>query len=211
MHARMPIALGRFAPILHPMSSLSDQPLGALAINPAERPHLSPMPGATDEHRRQGRKLAAIHRGHLWDLARIAKVLARIKAGETPPDELRDIVLASDMTQNYRSFGSLCGQECRVLGFHHDAEEHHMFPELEAVGQNALTRVVARLRAEHAIVHELLLRLERAAMTLIYEPTDANFALAEATFERLLDVVRSHFGYEETELEEAIGLYLDAI
>ena len=191
--------------------SLSDRPLKALAIDPAERPHLPPMPGATDEHRRQGRKLAAIHRGHLWDLARIAQVLRRIKAGDAPPEDLRDIVLNADMAQNYRAFGSLCGQECRMLSFHHDAEEHHMFPELEAVGNAALSKVVARLRVEHEVVHELLTRLERAAMTLMYEATDENFAGAEATFERLLDVVKSHFGYEETELEEAIGLHLTYI
>ena len=191
--------------------SLSDRPLETLAIDPAERPHLPPMPGATDEHRRQGRKLAAIHRGHLWDLARIAQVLRRIKAGDAPPEDLRDIVLNADMAQNYRAFGSLCGQECRMLSFHHDAEEHHMFPELEAVGNAALSKVVARLRVEHEVVHELLTRLERAAMTLMYEATDENFAGAEATFERLLDVVKSHFGYEETELEEAIGLHLTYI
>ena len=191
--------------------SLSDRPLETLAIDPAERPHLPPMPGATDEHRRQGRKLAAIHRGHLWDLARIAQVLRRIKAGDAPPEDLRDIVLNADMAQNYRAFGSLCGQECRMLSFHHDAEEHHMFPELEAVGNAALSKVVARLRVEHEVVHELLTRLERAAMTLMYEATDENFAGAEATFERLLDVVKSHFGYEETELEEAIGLHLTHI
>ena len=98
-----------------------------------------------------------------------------------------------------------------MLSFHHDAEEHHMFPELEAVGNAALSKVVARLRVEHEVVHELLTRLERAAMTLMYEATDENFAGAEATFERLLDVVKSHFGYEETELEEAIGLHLTHI
>jgi iron-sulfur cluster repair protein YtfE (RIC family) len=169
------------------------------------------MPNATDEHRRQGRKLAAIHRGHLWEIARIARVIERIEAGDAPPEALRDIVLASDMAQNFRAFGSLCGRECKMLQFHHDAEEHHMFPELERKGTDAIRRLVARLREEHEIVHELLARLERASMALMFEPSESEFADAKAIFSRLVEVVRSHFGYEESELEEAIGLFLDAI
>lgn len=193
------------------MSNLKTAPLSELAIDPAERPQLPPMPNATDEHRRQGRKLAAIHRGHLWEIARIARVIERIEAGDAPPEALRDIVLASDMAQNFRAFGSLCGRECKMLQFHHDAEEHHMFPELERKGTDAIRRLVARLREEHEIVHELLARLERASMALMFEPSESEFADAKAIFSQLVEVVRSHFGYEESELEEAIGLFLDAI
>ncbi len=186
----------------------SDKPLADLHVNFGTRPKLPPMPQATDTHRRHGRKLAAIHRAHLMDMARISLVLDRIEAGDAPPEELQRVVLSTDMAQNYRAFGSLCGQECRVLTFHHDAEEHMMFPQLEAAGIDALTAVVARLRQEHEVVHELLLRLERAAMTLMYEPGEAEYAAARDIFQRLAEVVKSHFGYEETELEEAIGLYV---
>lgn len=207
--SRSPIAGSRTITHGQPMPNFTQAPLENLTIDPTERPNMPPLSGATDEHRRQGRKLAAIHRGHLWEIARISKVLDRIEAGDEPPASLKDIVLASDMAQNFRAFGSLCGQECRMLTFHHDAEEHMMFPKLESAGQDALTKLVARLRYEHKIVHELLVRLERAAMTLMYEPNDENFALARSVFTRLVEVVTSHFGYEETELEEAIGLYID--
>ncbi len=169
------------------------------------------MPEATDEHRRQGRKLAAIHRAHLMDLARINRTLRRIEAGDAPPEDLADIVLSLEMTENLRAFGSLCGQECRMLTFHHDAEEYSVFPQLEAKGSDALRAVVTRLRKEHEVVHELIQRLERASMTLMFEPDDGAFQDASAIFRRLESVVASHFGYEEDQIEEALGVYLNGL
>ncbi len=86
------------------MTDTSSLPLSELDIDPSERPSLPKMPEATDQHRRQGRRLAAIHRGHLMEFGRIARTLERIKAGDAPPGELADIVLHLDMTQNYRAF-----------------------------------------------------------------------------------------------------------
>ena len=71
--------------------------------------------------------------------------------------------------------------------------------------------MVAKLRAEHEVVHELLMRLEAAATALVEEPSEARFAEAAAVFRKLEAVIRSHFGYEETELAEAIGYYLGGI
>ena len=189
------------------MSNHTKTALSDLTVDFPTRPKMPALPGATDAHRHQGRMLAAIHRAHLWELARVGKVLKRIEAGDSPPEELSDIVLALDMAQNLRVFGSLCGQECRMLSFHHDAEEHALFPELEAAGHAALSALVARLRQEHEVVHELLRRLEDAAATLVDSPTDENLTETGAVFLQLETVVRSHFGYEEAELEEAIGLY----
>ena len=185
--------------------------LSALHVRFGERPHMPAMPGATEDHRRQGRKLAAIHRAHLMDMSRIARLLAAIKGGSEAPAALVQAVQASDMAQNLRQFGALCGWECQVLNFHHDAEEAGMFPELEAKGSDALRAVVARLRAEHEVVHELIKRLSRAAMALQFEPGEAGFDDARAVFEQLLEVVQSHFHYEETELEEAIGVHLTGL
>lgn len=42
-------------------------------------------------------------------------------------------------------------------------------------------------------------------------PSEAHFTHAAATFRKLEEIVRSHFGYGETELAEAIGYYLGAI
>jgi len=120
-------------------------------------------------------------------------------------------VLSLDMAENFRAFGSLCGRECQMLKFHHDIESADMFPRIEAAGGGVFREVVAKLMAEHEVVHELIVRLGRAANTLAEDPREENFVQAAVIFRKLEEVVRSHFGYEETELAEAIGYYLGAI
>lgn len=193
------------------MSTLSQHALEDLDLNEAGRPAAPKIDGATEDHVRAGRHLAAIHRHYLMDMARIAAVLQRIEMGDAAPEDLRQIVLATDMGENFRVFGSLCGQECKILTMHHDIEQASMFPRLETAGGGVFADIVAKLRAEHEVVHELLVRLERAAMALMYDQTAENFADAAAIFRKLETVIRSHFKYEETELAEAIGYYLDGI
>lgn len=191
--------------------SLAETALQDLSVENGTRPSAPDLPQATQAHRKKGRRLAAIHRHYLMDLARIAAVLDRIKAGNSPPAELKDIVLSLDMAQNFRAFGSLCGQECRVLTMHHDIEQHHMFPTLENSEVPGIVAVVARLRQEHEVVHELIKRLDQAADDLMQTGAEPEFAAAGAVFEKLLAVVQSHFKYEETELEAAIGLFVKQI
>ncbi|KUP93378.1 hemerythrin domain-containing protein [Tritonibacter horizontis] len=193
------------------MTDLSSHALDDLTLNEAARPKAPPVPEATDQHRRQGQQLAAIHRHYLAEMAQIAAVLARIEAKDAPPAHLKRIVLSLDMTENLRGFGSLCGRECQVLKLHHDIESSDMFPRVEAAGGGKFRDIVAKLKAEHEVVHELIIRLNRAADALIDDPSEANFTQAATTFRKLEAVVRSHFGYEETELAEAIGYYLERI
>ncbi len=193
------------------MTDLSTQSLDELSLDEAARPKAPPVPEAMDGHRRQGRQLAAIHRHYLMEIAQIGAVLARIEAGGTPPENLKRIVLSLDMAENFRAFGSLCGRECQILKFHHDIESADMFPRIEAAGGGKFREVVAKLKAEHEVVHELIIRLSEAADALAKDPKDANFVQAAMTFRKLGEVVRSHFGYEETELAEAIGYYLGSV
>ena len=134
-------------------------------------------------------------------------VLDRIEAGEASGKDLTDAVTSAEFAQNVRQFGSLCGRECKVLNGHHDIEEFALFPELASKGNDALRAVVDRLKEEHKVVHELLVRLERAAMALMFEVDAEKFSEARAVFRQLETVVHSHFGYEETQLEEAIGVF----
>lgn len=193
------------------MTDLSTQPLDELSVDEAARPKAPPVPEATDLHRRQGQQLAAIHSHYLREMAQIGAVLARIEARDAPPEHLKRLVLSLDMAENFRAFGSLCGRECHVLKFHHDIESTDMFPRIEAAGGGRFREVVAKLKAEHEVVHELIIRLSRAADALAESPSEANFVQAGNTFRKLEEVVRSHFGYEETELAEAIGYYLGSI
>lgn len=190
---------------------LATQPLETLSVETGIRPKAPPIKGATDHDRAAGRQLAAIHRHYLMDLGRIARLMERIEAGDAPPAALADIVLHSDMSRNLSAFGTICGQACHVLMMHHNIEEGHMFPGIHGPAGEGIRAVVDRLREEHKVIHELLDRLAVAAKALAAEATDKRFEEVRAVYRALFEAVRSHFKYEETELEEAIGVYLGGI
>lgn len=192
------------------MSDISDAPLEALSVEFGTRPKAPKLANVTDMQRRKGRQLAAIHRHYLQDMARLSTVIDRIEAGDAPPAHLAQIVLASDMSQNFAAFGNLCGQSCQMLAMHHNIEQHHMFPEIEDKAP-AFAALIARLRAEHEVVHELLNRLAACSQRLTQSPDAEGFAETRATFAALLRAIQSHFGYEERELEWAIGVYVEQI
>ena len=192
------------------MNDLSQTPLDALDVEAGTRPQAPKLENVTKAQRAKGQHLAAIHAHYLSDMARISMVIDRIEAGDTPPAHLAQIVLASDMAQNFAAFGNLCGQGCQMLAMHHNIEEHHMFPEIE--GKAApFAALIARLREEHKVVHELLDRLANCAERLVNQPDADGFAETRATYRALHRAIQSHFGYEERELEAAIGVYVDRI
>ncbi|MGC1505408.1 MAG: hemerythrin domain-containing protein [Sulfitobacter sp.] len=188
-------------------TNLRQKPLADLSVEHGSRPGKPHLGTVGTDTRRAGRHLAAIHRHYLGDLGRIAKVLQRVKAGDAPPAELSHIVLDADMTKNLRAVGTICGQECGVLKMHHDIEEQSIFPQLHGRGTAQIKAIVDRLQAEHLVVHEVLERLAAAADALSDTPSEENFQHTTEVFDRLLFVVRSHFHYEETTLEEALGVF----
>ena len=193
------------------MNDISQIPLTELDLNEAARPKMPPLAGANDLHRRKGRHLAAIHRHYLSEMQQISHVLERIKTRDESPDSLSQIVLHSAMHKNFEAAGTLCGHQCRVLTMHHDIEEQSMFPALSAQGNSALTALVDKLKSEHLVIHELLIRLGNAGDALVASPDEKNFDGAFEVFLTLRSAVISHFGYEETELAEAIGMYMDGL
>ncbi|WP_299723156.1 hemerythrin domain-containing protein [uncultured Tateyamaria sp.] len=189
-------------------SDLSAVPLENLSVEAGTRPHAPALPNATGAQRAKGRQLASIHAHYLQDMARLAAVIDRIEAGVAPPAHLAQIVLASDMAQNFAAFGNLCGQGCQMLTMHHNIEEQHMFPEIEGKA-TPFAALIARLREEHKVVHELLDRLAACSARLTRSPDAEGFAETRAVFAALHRAIQSHFGYEERELEAAIGVYVE--
>ena len=180
-------------------------------LDEASRPKAPKLPQATDAHRQAGRHLAAIHRHYLHDMARIKMVLDRIEAGDAPPEHLHEVVLSLEMAENYRGLWIALRAGMSDPG---DAPQHRRalhVPCIEARASAGFGDVVAKLRAEHKVVHARSTELERAATALMEAPTEAHFAKAATAFRHLEATVRSHFHYEETELEEAIGVYLDGV
>lgn len=176
-------------------------------IDEANRPKAPAIDGATPMHRRQGLRLAAIHRLHLGQFAEVQGLVERIAAGEAQAAALGAAVDGMAMTRNYRLFGAVCGEECQMLTFHHTAEDTQIFPQLEASGVSGLIRVVEQLRAEHEVVHALIDELRAGAEAILRDPGPAAFAQLRDTLGRMEAVLRSHFHYEETELAEALGYY----
>ena len=192
-------------------NNLSHTETADLTVEFGDRPSMPALDGITDQHRRAGLHLAAIHRMHLQDMNRMGIFLEHLKQGKITAVAFADSINKIELNQNMRMFGTLCGRECQVLNFHHDAEEQMIFPELERQNIDALSKIVERLRQEHLVVHELLKRLEEAADKLIKDTSTSNFDEITEIFEQLHKVVKSHFGYEETELREALGKFAPVI
>ncbi len=173
----------------------------------SQRPKAPAIRGATEEHRSAGRKLAMIHNMHLSALDETKAMIDRIQHGENAAENLAAHVTSLQLWENYRKFGNLCGRECQYLDFHHRSEDTEIFPAIAQSGSDGLRRVIARLTQEHSVIHQLLETLAMNVADLWSDPNAANFALTRETFEVLDRAIRSHFGYEQTELQEAIGYY----
>ena len=176
-------------------------------LDPTTRPKMTKIEGATDAQRRHGRRLAAIHEMHLRQMRQVRHVMEQVASGERQLAALDTALSELDMRHNYRVFGSVCGQECGMLTGHHTIEDRYLFPVLAAQDNPILRRVVERLMAEHEIVHAYIERMEDAATELMNQPGPDTFAALREAFETLESFVVSHFGYEQEELEEALGYY----
>jgi hypothetical protein len=168
------------------------------------RPKAPRIEGVTEAQRWHGKRLAQIHEMHLHQMTYVRHVMEHIEAGEEGAEALGEAIGGLQMRNNYRAFGNLCGQECQMLTFHHTAEDEYIFPALMEGGEG-LRKVVERLGAEHDVIHQLLEEFETRVAALIADPSPDTFARVKEAFETLEKVVKSHFGYEQTELEEALG------
>ncbi|TVR11628.1 MAG: hypothetical protein EA385_01025 [Salinarimonadaceae bacterium] len=171
------------------------------------RPRAPKIAGATDAHRAHGRRLRLFHHAHIHQLAQLRRVIEALARGEGDEAEVAARASSLAMAENYRRFGALCGHECQMLTLHHMIEDQEIFPRLAASGSEGLRKVVARLAKEHETVHALLVRLEEAAVALLRAPAPERVEAVRVVFEALERVVLSHFGYEERELEEALGYH----
>ncbi len=173
-------------------------------LDDATRPKAPWIEGITEAQRRRGKGLALIHDYHLAQMNEVRWMMEQVEAGEQSAATLVDAISSMQMAANYRIFGNLCGRECHMLKLHHTIEDESIFPVLRE-GSDGLRSVVERLSEEHAIVHQLLERLHAHAIKAVQEPGGETFAAVKAAFLALDRVVRSHFGYEQEELEEALG------
>ncbi|MFN7103698.1 MAG: hemerythrin domain-containing protein [Pseudorhizobium sp.] len=175
-------------------------------LDDSTRPKAPKIDGVTAPQRQHGRRLAMIHAMHLQQMREVRQVLDRVAKGLGDKGEIGVAVAAMDMTRNIRTSGNICGQECQMLTFHHTAEDQWIFPALMGRSEG-LTKVVERLAQEHLIIHALIEDLEASAIRAIENPSAEAFGELKDIYDLLEKVVQSHFGYEQEELEEALGFF----
>jgi len=188
--------LAKRCPMSHDIKLLDD----------STRPKAEKLVITSERQREAGRHLAQIHNHFRDHMALLRRLLDRVEKGEATPEALREQTEAMPMLSNYRRFGTLCGQHCRIIEMHHSIEDQALFPRLRSKNEG-LKRVVDRLIAEHEVVHALLLRLVEASGALVRDPVPDNFTAARALYETFESVLLSHLGYEEDEIGDAIGYY----
>lgn len=171
----------------------------------AKRPR-GPRFALTSAQRRSGRRLAMIHQMHLDQIEEVEALILRIDAAAAAQDDLAGSIDDLAMTGNYRAFGILCGRECQNLTFHHTSEDAAIFPALRR-GDPVLDAVLDRLAEEHLVIHAAIETLLTQIATYRAAPGLATYGTLRESFNTLAALVRSHFGYEQTELEDAIGHY----
>ncbi|MDO5647415.1 hemerythrin domain-containing protein [Paracoccus sp. (in: a-proteobacteria)] len=171
------------------------------------RPRAPAIAGLTPMQELAGKGLARIHHMYRQELTGVARLLGDIRTGQARPDALPPAIAGLSLTENLSLFGTVCGRQCALLQNHHDIEEQWMFPAIDAHADTGLRAVLDRLKAEHRVIHVLIGELRVAADDLAAAPSDAGLDTCARAFARLDRAIRSHFGYEETELAPALGAF----
>lgn len=175
-------------------------------LDDATRPEAPKLEGLTPQQREAGEHLVEVH-NHLRDnMQTLARLIEQASAGKVSPQEIQSQTADLTMIANYRRFGNLCGQHCQFVDMHHSIEDQMVFPVIARQGE-AFRKVADRLRAEHVVVHELLMRLVAALEALARDPNARNFEGARTVYRALERVLLSHLGYEEDSIGDALGYF----
>jgi len=188
------------------MSRLGDTRHDIEVLDDDTRPLAPRFEGLTAAQQLPGRHLRMIHAHFRDTMGRLSALIEQAAAGTVSPEELAQRAGAVPIVDNYRRFGTLCGEHCRVIEVHHAIEDEWIFPELRDRSA-AMRAVTDRLLAEHRVVHALLERLLDALDALAREPDEANFAAARDLYAAFEKTLASHFGYEEDAIGDALGVY----
>lgn len=175
-------------------------------LDDATRPEPVKLEGLTEAQRGPGLHLRMVHDHLRENMQTLGRLIDRAKAGEATPSEVRAEAAGLAMVANYRRFGNLCGQYCQIVNVHHSIEDQAIFPQIAAQG-DAFRRIADRLRAEHVVVHELLVRLIEALGELAAEPGEERFEKTAELYRALERVLLSHLGYEEDAIGDALGYF----
>ncbi len=171
------------------------------------RPSGPPAPAGFAYTRRGqaiGQHLAEVHDHLRAELAQIRELLRQVKQGSMAVSRAREVINELTMRQNNWTLGAYCASYCAIVTGHHGLEDRAVFPHLRQ-SDAELAPVIDRLQAEHVIIHEILVDLDRALVRLVSEPVDLDEV--EEAVEVLADALLSHLAYEEREITEPLSRY----
>lgn len=172
----------------------------------ATRPEAPVLENLSEDEWQPGRHLAMVHDHQRRNMLVLRELIAKARDGALSSADLDEVLDELSLIDNYRRFGTLCGQHCHIVHGHHSIEDSYVFPELSAKAE-AFRRVVARLVEEHEVVHALLIRLLDELSVLIASPAAPAFERAVGTYEKLERLLLSHFDYEERSIGPALGRF----
>lgn len=179
-------------------------PLADLTLpDDATRPQAPEIASPNTRGAEASTHLRMIHDHHRQNMQILDQLITAASNGEITPAEATATAEALPINENYRRFGAMCGQHCQIIHTHHTIEDQHMFPAV-AAKTKAWNKVIDRLKAEHDVVHELLLRLIGAINTLAQTNAPADFKTAHTLYEALSKLLNSHFNYEENTIGPAL-------
>ena len=175
-------------------------------LDDATRPRAPKLENLTPAQREPGLHLREIHDHLRGNMRMLRGLIDQASAGEVTAAEVAARTNGLAIVANFRRFGNLCGQHCSFVEMHHSLEDAVVFPALGSKSE-AWRRVADRLRAEHVVVHELLVRLVGALGDLARDPTRERFDTTTTIYAALERVLLSHLGYEEEEIGDALGYF----
>jgi hypothetical protein len=166
----------------------------------------------TDDSTRIGRAqqdlLRQVHQHLRSELTAILDGIDQVAAGAADPGATRSMINALSMRQNYWTLGSFCAGYCRTLTMHHGIEDAAMFPGLLS-REPGIAAVTERLSAEHEIIHDVLVELDRTLVALIDGGSDVSAVRKQVQL--LSDLLLPHLAYEEEQLLPVIGRLTDRV
>jgi alkanesulfonate monooxygenase SsuD/methylene tetrahydromethanopterin reductase-like flavin-dependent oxidoreductase (luciferase family) len=155
-----------------------------------------------DEGRAFARDLIRVHDHLRGELTQLRDMIVQVAAGRLEPGAARSAINALTVKQNEWTLGAYCQSYCRFVGMHHTLEDTAMFPGLRRA-DSRLAPVVARLSSEHEAIAGILIRIDRALVSMVRDP--AAIGEVQAAVDLLTDALMSHLSYEERELVEPLA------
>ncbi|WP_129668565.1 LLM class flavin-dependent oxidoreductase [Phytoactinopolyspora endophytica] len=165
-----------------------------------------PVPASDREYtaheRASGQHLVDVHDHLRAELAELRGLIDQVAAGEIDAEAARSHINTMTMRQNNWTLGTYCESYCRVVATHHTIEDRSMFPHLRRA-DGRLGPVIERLEEEHAAIHGVLERVDKALVGLV--GGEHGIEGVRQAVDLLTDTLLSHLSYEERELVEPLA------